>query len=154
MKDAAEPPRMREAFDKARRAAEAKDLRASEEWGTLQKIEERAQQLRRIAEARHNKDYADKVSKEIIKLLNERYSPEQILKPRGVADSNDIKRKAEKTVRKRHEERLARVDRAKNSELAHLRKQGREALKRDTAFSRSTPGRDGFNLTQEFKRKR
>lgn len=145
---------MREAFDKARRAAEAKDLRSHKDWNGLREIERRADELQRLEKKRHKEQYSDRVAKEYERLLRDKYSPTKDYKPNGVSDSNDLQRQAEKNVRKRHEERMSWIDRSKGNVLDQHRHQARASQEQEKVFARPTAGHEGFALKREFRRER
>lgn len=150
--------RMKQSFDQARRKAEAEVLRSPEQWQRVQEIERQAERLRQLSEKRYKDGYSGLVGKEIKRLLAERYSPQRDNKPKGVADSNDITRQAQKNVRKRQGKRIAWIDRAEKSEVERLRVQSRDTPFRDVSFERPAQeragGREQDTLTREFRRSR
>jgi len=150
--------RMKQAFDDARRKAEADAFRSPEQWQRLREIEQRAERLRQDEDKRYRDQYSDRVAEEVKRLLAEHYSPQRDYKPKDVADSNDFTRQAQKNVRKRHETRIARIDRAEKNESERLRDQSRDTLFRDVSFERPaqerTHVRERGGLTREFRRSR
>lgn len=150
--------RMKQAFDDARRKAEADAFRSPEQWKKLREIEEQSERLRQEADKRYRDQYPDLVAKEIKRLLAERYSPQRDYNPREVANSNDITRQAQKNVRKRQEKRIAWIDRAEKNQVECLRDQSRDTPLRDMSFERPAQERthvqDRGGLTREFRRSR
>jgi len=154
MPDIPEIRRMQNAFDQARRAADAKDFRTPQQWEQTRKIEMHAENLREIAQRGFKNQYQDRLNREIKRLLSDRYRPTKDYKPKWVGDSNDITRRADKNIHNRHEQRLARIDRAEGSLREQVRLQARETRGHEISFERPAPGRDGFELAREFQRKR
>ena len=150
--------RMKQAFDDARRKAEADAFRSPEQWKKLREIEEQSERLRQEADNRFRNQYSDLVAKEIKRLLAERYSPQRDYNPREVANSNDITRQAQKNVRKRQEKRIAWIDRLEKNQVKRLHDQPRDTPFRDVSFERPAQERahvqEKGGLTREFRRQR
>lgn len=150
--------RMKQAFDDARRKAEADAFRSSEQWKKLREIEEQAERLRQEADKRYRDQYSDLVAKEIKRLLAEHYSPQRDYKPKDVADSINFTRQAQKNVRKSQEKRVAWIDRAEKNQVERLHDQSRDTPFRDVSFERPAQERahvqEKGGLTREFRRQR
>ena len=152
MPDTSQQERMQTAFDEARRAVEAKDLRSGQDWQRLQEIEGRAKKLLDIAERQHTDQYDERVSREIVRLLHDKYSPDRKLKPKAIVDTNDVERKAHENVRDQHAKRVSWIEQARDNDLDRLKYLAREPRERGHDFTRSTPGHEGYELKWDFGR--
>ncbi|MGX0879707.1 hypothetical protein ACSSV4_004417 [Roseovarius sp. MBR-154] len=150
--------RMKQAFDDARRKAEAEAFRSPEQWQRLQEIERQAERLRQLSQKRYKNEYKDLVNNETRRLFAEHYSPQRDHKPKDVANSNNFTRQAQKNVRKRQEARIAWIDRSEKNQAERLRDQSRDKPFRDVSFERPAQERaknqEKGGLTREFRRLR